>query len=376
MSQRKRQRQLDNGGTPATLGLVAVCVVVHLIGQSVPVVTTSIGAVYPYAVIALGLWPDHLAPWQFFTYVFVHTDWLHVLVNCALLLGFGSFVESRRGSRAVLAVFALGSGVSAGAHLLALWSFHGAIHVPLVGCSGAVATLIGITWIPGLPGRRSRVRRAPTWAAALLIGLIIGVMWAVMDRGSRVSHWAHVGGFGLGMLLSWVWVVGRVGAGEGRAAHRIAAAEAQLRRSPNDPYLLWRLARALSVAHEPRAAVDAYRRAIWRFAEEQQYAEIVECYIELAECDERALPGLEFLITVTRRLEHGDLQRAIGLYKRMAARGDSRPEGEYALLRLATLYGVRMNEAHSGLACLDEFHERYPDSQWTANAEQLRVAIG
>ena len=82
------------------------------------------------------LWPDHPELWQFLTYQFLHSDWMHLVGNMMFLFVFGNAIEDRFG-RASYLFFYLSGGVIAGiAHALVE-------PAPVLGASGAVAAITG-----------------------------------------------------------------------------------------------------------------------------------------------------------------------------------------------------------------------------------------
>lgn len=138
------------------------------------------------------------------TSVFVHTGWLHLLVNLAFLGAFAPRVEEDLGHTGLLALF-LGSATLAGLVHVLLQPDQTA---PSIGASGGVAAVLGAHL---LLAPRAQVRvlvgpvpvRLPTWFA---IGMWAAVQLAyavvVLRRASdaAVSYDVHVLGFALGVL--------------------------------------------------------------------------------------------------------------------------------------------------------------------------------
>ena len=145
----------------------------------------------------------------FFTSMFLHASWAHVLENMWFLYIFGDNVEDYLGHFSYL-TFYLISGLIAMAAQVAL-SPHSTI--PTVGASGAIAGVLGAYFIL-YP--RARVL---TWIFVVIIYLpawvILGEWFVVQfvsgaatlsianpgrDMGG-VAVWAHVGGFLAGLLM-------------------------------------------------------------------------------------------------------------------------------------------------------------------------------
>lgn len=141
------------------------------------------------------------------TCMFLHGGWFHLLGNMWFLWIFGNNVEDRLGRVAYL-LFYLGGGlVASGSH----WLVDPTSTVPVIGASGAVATILGayaVTW----PWARVRtlvfllifvtVMDIP---ALLVLGVwFLGQILAGAQQFHQiggVAWWAHIGGFVTGYLL-------------------------------------------------------------------------------------------------------------------------------------------------------------------------------
>ena len=83
----------------------------------------------------------------------------------------------------------------------------------------------------------------------------------------------------------------------------------------------------------------------------------------------------ELDLKLAQFLENAHVGNAVAIYQRLAEAQRSRPEGEFALLRLAVLYHQSLNRSHDAARCLRQFLELYPASQWTAQARQLLAVV-
>ncbi len=156
----------------------------------------------------LGYVEDEGRPETIVTHMFVHAGWMHVLGNMLFLWIFGDNVESRLGHVGFLAAY-LATGVAAlFAHVLL---GGGPTNEPLVGASGAVSGVQGLYFV-ACPGARVRLFFWLFYVVRVFLVPARGVMiaWFVLQdvlpvllRGpeDRVAHWAHLGGFGVGLLL-------------------------------------------------------------------------------------------------------------------------------------------------------------------------------
>jgi membrane associated rhomboid family serine protease len=172
-------------------------------------------AFYPCAVSGpcRGVAQDHL-PWEegVLTSMFLHAGWLHILGNMLFLWIFGNNVEDVMG-RIRFLVFYLAAGYAAAfaqTFVTLHWAGAGAASVPNVGASGAIAGVLGASFIL-LPHAR---------VVTLLFGFLPVPISAVLflgfwflfqlwqggfsmthpETGGGVAFAAHVGGFLFGVL--------------------------------------------------------------------------------------------------------------------------------------------------------------------------------
>jgi membrane associated rhomboid family serine protease len=143
------------------------------------------------------------------TSLFLHGGWLHLLGNMWFLWIFGNNVEDRLG-HFVYALFYLGGGVLAS---LCHWLSDPVSDVPVIGASGAVATVLGayaVTW----PWAHIRcvVLLVIFLTVIELPALVVLGFWFLtqvleathqVEIGMQggVAFWAHIGGFLAGMVL-------------------------------------------------------------------------------------------------------------------------------------------------------------------------------
>jgi membrane associated rhomboid family serine protease len=141
--------------------------------------------------------------WQLVTYMFLHKNTLHLLVNMLAFYFAGREVEAIVGPKHLLGIY-FGGGILGG---LADLAFRHS-DVPLVGASGAVfAVLIAFTTI--LPEIELTVwlffvvpiRLKAKYFAALLVGFS-AVMVFLLPTFGNTSNLAHLGG----CLLGWLYI--------------------------------------------------------------------------------------------------------------------------------------------------------------------------
>lgn len=196
----------------ATYTLIGLCIGGFLwqLGQNPQIVAFEFGMI-PARLFEYARLPPELAiipAWAtIFTSMFLHGGWLHLGGNMLFLWIFGNNVEDLLGRGRYLLLY-VASGVAA-ALVQALSAKHST--VPMIGASGAIAGVLG-AYLLTYP--RANVHcfvwiviffwivTVPAW---ILLGLwfamqlISGV--AVGPGSPGVAFWAHVGGFGTGILL-------------------------------------------------------------------------------------------------------------------------------------------------------------------------------
>lgn len=147
----------------------------------------------------------------FVSYMGLHNDAVHLVINCLFLLAFGPIVARRWGGALFLIFFAL-CGVAAAAAYLALdWGSP----IPVVGASGAISGLMpaGLRLLPGQApwAADSEAPLAPLLSRPLLvftaffavINLLTGLTGLGFGGENGLVAWqAHLGGYLAGLLLS------------------------------------------------------------------------------------------------------------------------------------------------------------------------------
>lgn len=170
-----------------------------------------------------GVVPSHLAAFlagshrysvgqiivPFFTSMFVHAGWMHVIGNMWFLYIFGDNVEDYLGHFKYLTFYIL-SGLIAMATQVAIYPH---ANVPTVGASGAIAGVLGAYF---LLYPRARVLTwffvfvmyLPAWIVLgewFVLQFLAGAATLSEARADRnvggVAVWAHVGGFIAGMVM-------------------------------------------------------------------------------------------------------------------------------------------------------------------------------
>jgi len=158
-------------------------------------------AMMPQAIIKNG------AIWTFFTYMFMHANFTHILFNMLGLFIFGIHVEKQMGSNEFV-LFYLVTGFLAGVFSFVMYYFFSNPLIPLVGASGALFAVqlayavffpTSIIYIWGiLP------LRAPVMVLAFTV---LSLFFTVTGTGGNVAHLTHLAGF----AFAWLYFMLRYG---------------------------------------------------------------------------------------------------------------------------------------------------------------------
>ncbi|HXE73705.1 MAG TPA: rhomboid family intramembrane serine protease [Candidatus Nitrosotenuis sp.] len=146
--------------------------------------------------------------YPFFTSMFLHGGWMHLIGNMLYLFIFGDNVEDRFGHAGYL-VFYLLCGLAATGTQFAT---DPGSTIPNIGASGAIAGVLG-AYLVMFPGARVTTLVFTFFITVVEIpALVLLGLWFVMQFFSGlgslgslheggVAYWAHVGGFVAGLVL-------------------------------------------------------------------------------------------------------------------------------------------------------------------------------
>jgi len=218
---------------PVVIATVAVLVIVHALRMFVLSESEDLQFLLTFAFIparydthlAGGLLPGGFGAdlWTFFTYAFLHADLLHIGLNLAWLVPFGSALARRFGTWRYALFMLVVAAAGAFAHLIT----HPGAMEPMIGASaaisGAMAAALRFVFQQGGPlglwqgqsdGDAYRVPAASLTATfrdprfliflAAWIGLnaLAGLgSVGIVEAGQQIAWQAHIGGFVAGLLL-------------------------------------------------------------------------------------------------------------------------------------------------------------------------------
>jgi membrane associated rhomboid family serine protease len=378
----------------ATYGLLIINLLVYfdvLLGHS------NLPAVYE----RYGFSPQKPQAWTLLTSLFIHLSIWHLAWNMLFLWLFGSAIEEALGwGLFLLAYFAcaLAANVLYGtmAHL-AHWNN------PSVGASGAIAGLLGLFAVRFyktqicfllfplyfLVPQWGIFQVSCLWVIGFYVGkdLFYGVRDLVLHTPPTDANWAHLGGFGLGMLYGlltklhaegrseYLLQEARAALSKGQWLQAVEAAAKVTKREPDnaDAHLL--LARSYDVLRQPQRAVECFKQAIfasWKSNDRLQgqriYLEAMRTYPTFC------LDPREQLSLVPDFLQAQEFIQAIGVLAKVVAYYPETPEAETALLRAGQIYLERLNEPERALEMFDILLARYPQTSWRTQTEIAMAA--
>ena len=153
---------------------------------------------------------EQVAP--FLTSMFLHGGWMHLIGNMWTLWIFGDNVEDRLGRLGFLALYLVGGCAATVVHLIT--NVHSP--VPTIGASGAVAAVMG-AYFKLYPHARVHTIIPPlVWGPIFELPAIVFLGWwfvlqffnGTMSLVGKPEHvggvawWAHIGGFGFGLIVA------------------------------------------------------------------------------------------------------------------------------------------------------------------------------
>ena len=195
---------------PVVFNLLVINVVMWLVGMLVMLTKNPAMNAVLKSLMLFPVGSGDLRPWQFVTYMFMHAQFWHLLVNMWPLWMFGRTLEYELGSKRFLLYYMV-CGIGAGLiQLLVCYLFPPeGIHATL-GASGAV---FGILLAFGMlhPNDRIGLLFPPIVLKAKWFVIIYGIIELFAGIGNSITrfddiaHFAHLGGMLFGFLLLWYW---------------------------------------------------------------------------------------------------------------------------------------------------------------------------
>jgi membrane associated rhomboid family serine protease len=183
-------------------------VTLWLIGINILVFLANL--VFPISKYLLAMIPDAVLSgwvWQLVSYMFVHNDTSHILVNMLGLFIFGTQVERRLGSKEFL-LFYLLTGTLAGFFSFLVYLATGAGMVVLLGASGAIFGVMLAFAVLDPQATIYIYGILPVRAPVMVLGYTaIEIGSQLFSLGGGVAHFTHLAGF----AFAWLYFLVRLG---------------------------------------------------------------------------------------------------------------------------------------------------------------------
>ena len=183
-----------NNLSPVVRNLLFINIAVFIIQKVMPVAT--------YYLALYDINSPYFKPYQFFTYMFAHGDFFHILFNMMAFASIAPVLEMYWGDKKFL-LFYMATGIGAGViYALANFFFFPGMEGSMLGASGA---LYGVLMAFGMifPNMEVSLFFIPIRAKYLVF--VIGGLTFLMDRSGKVAHLAHFGGAFIGFMLVSLW---------------------------------------------------------------------------------------------------------------------------------------------------------------------------
>lgn len=154
----------------------------------------------------MSLWDinsDYFRPYQFFTYMFAHGSFTHILFNMIAFASFAPILEGYWGDKKFL-TFYIATGMGAGVIYAAFNFFFPGNGGYMLGASGAI---YGILMAFGMlfPNMELMLLFPPIPIKAKYMVFLMGFITYALDRSGTVAHLAHFGGAFIAFLLISYW---------------------------------------------------------------------------------------------------------------------------------------------------------------------------
>lgn len=155
----------------------------------------------------LSMWSPQTAcfkPYQLFTYMFVHSGFMHIFFNMLTLVFMGPILENFWGAKKFL-LFYVVCGVGAGVFNVIVTTFFGLGGFGIMmGASGAIyGLLMGFGML--FPNMEIMLLIPPIPIKAKYLVFVLGGMTFLMDRSGSVAHFAHLGGIIFAFMMIRLW---------------------------------------------------------------------------------------------------------------------------------------------------------------------------
>ncbi len=140
----------------------------------------------------------YLEPWRIITYGFLHAGFMHIAFNMLWLWWMGRAVEETIGPRSFLTIYFLALVAGAVFHFTSTFIFD---YKPVIGASAAVNGIM-VAFAVLFPRTPIMLFLLPPIEARYFVTGLVAIDILLLNSGSNVAHFAHIGGASVGYLLT------------------------------------------------------------------------------------------------------------------------------------------------------------------------------
>lgn len=322
------------------------------------------------------LWPDDLHLVQFFSYQFLHGDWMHLIGNMIFLWVFGNSVEDRFGKVGYL-LFYLAGGVMAGL-VHALFS-----NSPILGASGSIAAVTG-AYLALFPLSNVTIFYWFIYmiGAFEITGMLLILFRVVQDAAFQlfniggVAYMAHLGGYCFGFIIGMALLLLRIAPRE--PYDMLALIEqkrrrAQFRKLTRSGFQPWEATRAgdqTSGEETPAETITPQQQKIMDLRTrvsaalgQHDLTDAARIYSELLKIDPNQTMGQQQQLDLANQLmSDGQYHTAATAYELFLQTYKAYPQKHHIQLILGLIYARYLEEKTRAKELLDEAVGRLDDT--------------
>jgi membrane associated rhomboid family serine protease len=342
--------------------------------------------------------------------MFMHGGIMHLAGNMLFLWLFATLTEDVFGAWLMLGIYVASNLGATLFHSLVGGLFApGSLDVPVVGASGAIAGIMGLS---AICFTQTRVRiwylvwfmiyyfRTDVFEIAAPVALGLWVAWEVFQgligtaseaagmAGGGVAHWAHVGGFAVGLAVAYGFRlrqrVVRTDLVEGHDApessHQAYSSAGELERvtreTPDDAEAWYALGRARELTGLRDRAAEAHARAVGLFLRQRKEDEAVRAYRAFKEYgNPLALPPDVRFPLACALSERGMNEDALRFFRDVGQASVPSEQTETALVRAGEIARALPGHEAEAVDCYQKLLRDYAYGPWRSLAMERLAAL-
>jgi membrane associated rhomboid family serine protease len=350
-------------------------------------------------VLSFGLTPQRPTLWGLaLTHMFLHGDMMHLIGNMLFIWLFGRAVEDSLGWWLYGLLYLAGGFAAAVLNQMITQAFVPESSAPLIGASGAISGLMGMF---ALRFYRTKIHvfylilllvyiRWGTFAIASSWGIALWILQdiggGVLDltspeRHGGVAHWAHLGGFGLGLL--YATLIGFKSEGSAEYALTDAQEAYRLRRYHSAAQLCGQFlaknsadyeahllrAQSLAAVGDATRAMPHYSEALKGLLQKGEMQRAGAILRQALALDSGFTMDSKTLFSLACRLAGAREHEAAAVaFRSFASVHPQEANAPWALVQAARIYRERLGREEEGDSLLQECRRLYPGNRWVTHA--------